>query len=131
MPVELKRNDLVYPELSYQLIGCAYEVFNELGYGHHEKYYQKSYALTLKSKSFSFKEQVYYPLKFKDEIIGKFFFDFLVDEKVIVELKKDNRFSKQHIDQVLGYLKVSDLKLAMLINFTKTGVIYKRILNVK
>jgi GxxExxY protein len=131
MPAFLKRNDLVYPELSYALIGCAYDVFNELGFGHHEKYYQRSYALALKEKNLSFKEQVYFPLKFKEQVIGKMFFDFLVDEKVIVELKKDNRFSKQHVDQVKEYLQVSGLKLALLINFTRSGVVYMRILNIQ
>src|SRR5262245_44255144 len=96
----LRRDDLIYPELSYQLIGCAFEVYNELGFGHHEKYYQRSYAISLSAKFLKFKEQVYSPLKFKGHIVGKFFLDFLVEDKVIVELKKDNKYSKQHIDQV-------------------------------
>ncbi|MBI4930697.1 MAG: GxxExxY protein [Bacteroidetes bacterium] len=129
MPATVKRSDLLFPELSYQIVGCAFEVYNELGFGHHEKYYQRAYAEALKLKELKFTEQVYFPLKFKDKVIGKFYFDFLVDEKVIVELKKDNRFSKQHIDQVKGYLKVSGLKLAILINFTRTEVLYKRIIN--
>ncbi len=129
MPAIIKRPDLVYPELSYKIVGCAFDVYNELGFGHHEKYYQRAYAEALRLKNLKFSEQVYFPLKFKDKIIGKNFFDFLVDEKVIVELKKDNRFSKQHIDQVKEYLKVSELKLALLINFARTEVVYKRIIN--
>jgi len=127
---ELKRNDLVLPELSYQIVGCAFDVFNELGPGHAEKNYQKALAHVFKLKNISFKEQVYYPLKFKDTVIGKHFLDFLVDGKVIVELKKDGRYSKMNIDQVLNYLKISSLSLAILVNFTKTGVAYKRIVNV-
>ncbi len=130
MPATVKRPDLLYPELSYQLIGCAYDVFNELGFGHHEKYYQRAYCESLKSKNIPFKGQLYFPLKFKDKIIGKMFFDFLIDEKVIIELKNDNRFSKQHVDQVLEYLRTSKLKLAILINFTKDSVVYKRIVNI-
>src|SRR4051812_22954350 len=76
MAATLIRNDIVYPELSYDLIGCSYDVFNELGFGHHEKYYQRAFAEALKLKSLTFTEQVYYPLKFKDKIIGKMFFDF-------------------------------------------------------
>lgn len=129
MPAIVRKNDLLYPELSYQIIGCAYDVHNQLGFGHHEKYYQCAYAEALKFKSLNFSEQIYFPLKFNGKMIGKNFFDFLVEEKIVVELKKDNRFSKQHIDQVLEYLKTSDLRLAILINFTRTGVIYKRIIN--
>jgi GxxExxY protein len=127
----LVRKDLVYPELSYQLVGCAFEVFNELGPGHVEKNYQKAFATMLNLKSLAFKEQVYYPLVFKGKVIGKNFLDFLVEDKVIIELKKDQFFSKTHIDQVLNYLKLSNLNLAILINFSKTGVTSKRIINIE
>lgn len=130
MKPQLLRNDLVYPELSYQLVGYAYEVFDELGPGHSEKTYQKSYAIMLKRTEHQYNEQVYYPVRFKDEIVSKGFLDFKVDEKVIVELKKDGHFSKTHIEQVLDYLKKSQLKLALLINFTKEGVKFKRIVNI-
>lgn len=130
MKAIVKRNDLVYPELSYEIVGCAYEVFDELGPGHAEKVYQKAFSVSLKNKNYVFKEQVYYSLKFKNEIVGKSFFDFLIDEKIIVELKKDGHFSKTHIEQVLNYLKVSNLKLTILINFTKEGIKFKRIVNI-
>ena len=125
----LRRDDLVYPELSYLVMGCAFDVYNELGFGHHERYYQRAFAVSLLAKSIPYREQVYSPLKFKDKIIGKRFFDFLIDSKIIVELKKDNRFAKQHVDQVKEYLSGSNLKLAILINFTKTKVDYLRVVN--
>ena len=50
-------DDLVYPELSFKIVGCAFEVYNELGYGHLEKYYQKALSVALKNKNLSFKEQ--------------------------------------------------------------------------
>ena len=130
MKAQVLKPDLLYPELSYELIGCAYDVFNELGFGHYEKYYQKAYAAALNSKKIKYKEQIYFALKFRDKLLGKQFFDFLVEEKIVVELKKDNRFSKQHIDQVLEYLKTANIKLAILINFSRTGVLYKRIINI-
>jgi GxxExxY protein len=117
----VRRDDLVYPELSYKIIGCAYEVFNELGFGHAEKIYQKAMAQALKNASLNHNEQLYTPLKFKDTIVGKKFFDFLVEDKIIVELKKNHFFSKANIDQVNEYLKSRDLKLALLINFTSKG----------
>jgi len=126
----IRRNDLVYPELSYQIVGYAFEVFADLGPGHSEKTYQKAYAVMLKKNNHEFKEQVYYPLRFKDEIVSKGFLDFSVEDKIIVELKKDERFSKTHIDQVLDYIKRTNLKLAILINFTKSGVVFKRIVNI-
>ena len=57
------------------------------------------------------------------------YFDFLIDDKIIVEIKQGNHFSKGHFEQITRYLKVSDLKLGLLINFSSTGVQVKRILN--
>ena len=130
MTQTLKRNDLVYPELSYEIVGCAFELIKEIGAGHKESVYQNGLKLVLEKKKISFKEQVFYPVKFEGKTIGKNFFDFLVDEKVVVEIKRNLHFSKAHIDQVLNYLKVSDLKLAILINFGSEGVTFKRIVNV-
>jgi GxxExxY protein len=126
----IKRDDLIYPELSYDLIGYAYEVFNELGPGHSEKTYQKAYSLMLKTNNKLFAEQVYYPVMFKKQIVSRAFLDFCIENKIIIELKKDVQFSKTHIEQVLDYLKRSNLKLAILVNFTTIGVKFKRIVNV-
>lgn len=125
-----RRKDLLYPELSYEVVGCAYEVFKELGYGHSEKTYQLALAILFKEKKWTFREQVYFPVKFRNTILKKRFLDFEVGGKIVVELKKDYHFSKAHIDQVLEYLKISKLKLAILINFGKEGVDFRRIVNV-
>ena len=121
--------EVVFPELSYSIVGCAYEVYNSLGKGFPEKYYQKALSVELKSKQIIFQEQVYYPLEFKNEIIGKNYFDFLIDDKIVVEIKQGNHFSKGHFEQIMRYLKVSNLKLGLLINFSSEGVQVKRILN--
>ncbi len=130
MQTNLRRDDLIYPDLSYKIIGCAYDVFNELGFGHHEKFYQKALAIAFRKKGLAFKEQVYKALKFQDEIVGKLFFDFIVEDKIVVELKKSNFYSKINIEQVNEYLKTSKIQLALLINFTPNGIIYKRLLNI-
>jgi len=127
---KLKRQDLIYPELSYQIIGILFEVYNQLGSGYHEKYYQKAVALQLKENKVSFKEQVYTPLILKEEIIGKNFLDFLIEDKIILEIKKGDRFSKKHIEQILNYLKTTNLKLGILANFGLKDLKFKRIVNI-
>ncbi len=124
-----KLDDLIYPELSFKIIGLAFEVFNELGSGHREKVYQAAMSRQFKLANILFKEQIYYPLIFKNETIGKNYFDFLIDEKVVVELKRSDNFSKSHFEQVNHYLKVSDLRLGLLISFTQSGVRFKRVVN--
>lgn len=126
-----KNINLVFPELSYAIVGSAFDVFNALGYGYSEKYYQRALGLEFKRRHLSFKEQVYSPLEYKGKTIGKNFFDFLVENSVIVEIKKDGRFSKSRIDQVVRYLKISKLKLAILVNFSTNGVLFKRIVNIR
>jgi len=93
---DLKRTDLLYPELSFQIVGCAFEVHNELGFGFKESIYQK--ALAFKEKKLSCTEQVHYQIKFKEQVIAKRYFDFVVEDKIVVEIKKDNKFSKANID---------------------------------
>jgi GxxExxY protein len=121
--------DLVYPELSYKIIGILYDIFNTLGHGHKENYYQKAISAALYELNINFEEQVYYPMKYKDTIIGKYFFDFLIDNKIILEIKANDRFSRKNIEQTYSYLKAGGLKLGILANFTNNKVVFKRIVN--
>ena len=125
----LKRQDLIYPELSYQIIGILFEVYNELGPGHHEKYYQRAISKAFKDGNLCFQEQVYTPLIFRDKKVGNYYFDFLIENKIILEIKKGDRFSKKHINQVLAYLRTKSLKLGIIANFGLKGVKFKRIIN--
>lgn len=129
MAKPLEKQDLIYPELSYKLVGIAYTVFNELGHGHLEKIYQKAYAKELKEEGIIFKEQVSYKVIYKGEVIGNNYLDFLINDTVIIELKRSDFYTKKYMDQVSNYLKVSGLKLALLINFTSSGVRCKRVVN--
>lgn len=125
----LNREDILYPDLSYKIIGCAFELFNEIGGGHKEKIYQAGMYQALTGKSLQVKEQVPYKVIFQEKVVGNNYFDFLVDDKIIVELKSLSKFSKANYDQVLNYLKVSNLKLALLIMFTQNEVRHKRVIN--
>ena len=129
MAATIRRSDLILPDLSYKIMGFAFEVHNGIGSGHKESVYQKAYSLILQENNIDFKEQVYYPVNFLNKNIGKNYFDFLIEGKLIIELKKDSFYSKAHIDQVLNYLKVSKLELAILLNFGHQGVTSKRIIN--
>jgi len=122
---------VVYKELSYKIMGAVFEVFRELGYGFKERYYEDAIAKEFENKGIKFKRQVPHKLTYKDEIIGNYRFDFLVEGKIVVELKRGDFFSRSNITQALQYLKASNLKLAILINITSKGVKFKRILNIK
>jgi len=127
----LKRKDLVYPELSYQIIGILFETFKQLGSGYQEKYYQRAVAIELKRCGLKYREQVSIPINYKGEKIGHYFLDFLIEDKIILEIKKDKGYSRKNIEQVIAYLKAFDLKLGIIANFTPEGLKFKRILNIK
>ena len=125
----LKRKDILYPELSYQIIGILFEVYNQLGPGYQERYYQKAISSIFKKVGFSFQEQVPIFLNFNGKRVAKSFIDFIIEKKIILEVKKGERFLKGNIDQVYSYLKATDLKLGILVNFTKLGIQFKRVVN--
>ncbi|OGY91422.1 MAG: hypothetical protein A3H70_00145 [Candidatus Komeilibacteria bacterium RIFCSPLOWO2_02_FULL_48_11] len=127
----MEEDKVIYKELSYELVGILYDVYNELGYGHPERYYQKAIAVALQRNNLLFKEQVPYVLKYKNKVIGRYFLDFLIDDKIVLELKKDGRFAKKNIEQVKSYLQATNMKLAILANFTPEGVKFLRVLNIK
>lgn len=121
---------LEQPELSYKIIGTAFDVYNSLGAGHKEKYYQNALALAFKKGGLNFREQVLTPLSYENQSIGRYYLDFLVENKIVVELKSGEKFLKQNIQQIFNYLRANKLPLGLLINFTKEGVKSRRILNI-
>ena len=130
MPPILKRQDLIYPELSYKIVGILFDTYKSIGPGYKEKHYQRAVAVALEESGLLFKEQVAIPLMFRKNKIGINFLDFLIEEKIILELKKGDYFDRAAIEQVNQYLKASGQKLALLAAFTSKGVKLKRIVNV-
>ncbi len=90
------KDDLIEPELSFKIIGTMFQVYNELGPGLQERYYQKAVSVALKNQNIAFQEQIYMPLSFSGEIIGKYFADFIIENKVVVELKIGNQINRKH-----------------------------------
>ena len=125
------RKDIVYPELCFEIMGVLFKVQKELGYGHKERYYENAVAVGFKKNGLKYERQLRVPLKFEGSEVGYYFFDFLVDGKIVLELKQGNSFSKKNIDQVVAYLKAFDLRLGILAQFTADGVKYRRIVNVR
>ena len=120
---------IIHKELSYKIVGVLFEVFDELGYGYKENFYTNAIARSFKIKGMHFNAQVPYKLIYKGGVIGKIFLDFLIESKIILEVKRGNYYSKKNIEQILNYLKMTGLELAILANFTPNGVKFIRILN--
>jgi GxxExxY protein len=129
MNTKLIRTDLLFPELSYAIVGCAFDVYNALGPGHDEKTYKNALAIEFQKRGISFKKEYYGPVMYEGEVVKRKYHDFLVEDTIIVEIKKTNLFSRSNIEQVVRYLNISEKKLALLINFGKDKVYVKRVPN--
>lgn len=120
--------NLVEKELSYKIVGALFNVYNSLGGGYQEKYYQRAIAKELSNQRIGFKEQVYIPLYYGKENIGRYFLDFVINEKIVLEIKAGSKFYIKDIKQILAYLKANNIQLGILANFSRQGLQLKRIL---
>lgn len=121
--------ELVYPELSYKIMGLLFDVHNRLGGSFEEKYYQRAIERLLKRNKIRFEKELQANISFDGEKIGKYFLDFLIENKTVLELKAVPTLLPIHFRQVRSYLKVKGLRLGILVNFRGEKLSYQRILN--
>ncbi|HOQ05121.1 MAG TPA: GxxExxY protein [Anaerohalosphaeraceae bacterium] len=122
------QRELLYKDITDKILKSAFEVYNDLGYGFLEKVYENALLLALRENGALAEQQKTVPVYFKEKIIGEYFADILVENKIVIEIKTAESFSKAHFAQVLNYLKATKLRLGFLINFGPNGLEYKRII---
>jgi len=117
---------LKHEQITKCVIGCAFEVINELGAGFLESVYENALLLALRQKGLSAISQ--YPVKvmFRGECVGDFYTDIFVEEKVIVELKAVKAIAPEHQAQIINYLNATGIEVGLLINFGNPKLEYKR-----
>lgn len=125
-------SNYLFEEETYKIIGILFEVHKNLGKGFSEIVYKDALEFEFNSAGISYEREKEYSVNYKDIILKhKFYADFVVFDKIILEIKSCDSFVDSHIAQCLNYLKISDNKLALLVNFNKKSVDYKRIINSK
>jgi GxxExxY protein len=122
-------DNLIYPDLSYKVMGLAMSVHRELGPGFMEKVYENALMLLLNQNSIPSQQQIPLKVMFKGVIVGDYIADILVDDKIIIELKACEKMDNIHKAQVINYLKATNKKLGLLINFGKKSLEYERLIN--
>ncbi len=120
--------EYIYKDLTYKIIGAVYEVHKELGSVHKELIYHKALALEFKTRDISFEEEKTIDVKYKGTKVGVYRPDFVIDDKVILEIKVAPALTKAMRDQVYYYIKGTKYKLALLVNFGTTKVGIKRLI---
>ena len=113
--------------LTQKIIGEVYYVYNALGYGFLEKVYENALYKRLKDSGFSVEKQFPIKVSFEEEIIGEYFADLVVDEKVIIELKAIETIHPIHEVQLVNYLKATEVEVGLLVNFGKEVEIKRRV----
>lgn len=118
---------ILFKDLSYKIVGLAMEVHNELGPGFLEKVYENALLVMLEENGIRAESQVPVQVQFHGRIVGDFFADIVVENSVILELKAQDRIAEIHKAQTLNYLKATNFRLALLINFGKYRLEYERL----
>jgi GxxExxY protein len=122
-----ENENIIYKELSYKIIELALEVHNELGCGFLEKVYENALMLLLDREGIPVRQQAPADVHFQGKVVGQYFADILVDNKLILELKTVDVIANIHKAQVLNYLRATRLKLGLILNFGKPRFEYQRL----
>ncbi|WP_300439705.1 GxxExxY protein [Christiangramia sp.] len=122
------RANLIYKQESYELIGVLFDVDNEFGGGFLEAVYSDAIEYELKSKKIPFEREKRYQVNYKEIVLPhQFVADFVIYNKIILEIKSVAALNDRHVAQCINYLKVSGNKLAILVNFEADKLIHQRI----
>lgn len=121
--------DIIYKEESFRIIGLCIEVHNNLGSGFLEIVYKDALEYEFKKAVIEYEKEKEYKVHYKDIILPHYFYaDFVVFDKIILEVKGIPAIADDHIAQTINYLKVSGNKLGLLVNFGQLSLQYKRLL---
>jgi GxxExxY protein len=120
--------EMLYEELSGMIIGAAMEVHKLLGSGFLESVYEHALALEMTARQISFERQAHITVLYKQAQVGAYRADFLVDGKIILEIKATHALIADHHAQALHYLTATRLRLALLLNFGTKSLQFKRII---
>jgi GxxExxY protein len=120
---------MLYSELTGKILESCFEVSNELGIGFVEQVYENALLIALRQKGLKAESQVPLAVKFRNEVVGEFRVDILVENKILLELKAVGGLSKEHYAQTINYLKATGIEVALLINFGNPKLEYRRFEN--
>ena len=120
---------MLYEDITKKILEASFEVSNELGIGYLESVYEKALLIALRQKGFRAENQVPLTVKFRGKIVGDFYVDILVEDKVFIELKSATALTKENYAQTINYLKATEIEVGLLINFGTPKIEYRRFSN--
>jgi GxxExxY protein len=118
--------NLQHEQLTQKIIGCAFEVINELGAGFLESVYENAMLIALRERGLQAQPQVPIKVMYRQQCVGNFCVDIFVEERVLIELKAVKSITPEHKAQIINYLNATGIEVGLLINFGNPKLEYKR-----
>ena len=125
--MNLIKKEYKYSDITAKIIGSAMRVHSELGNGFQEVIYQRAFAIDMSDTKLNFAREVEMPVHYQEHRIGTRRVDFLVEEKILVEIKALSKLEDIHLNQALNYLEAFKLEIGLLINFGARSLEFKRL----
>lgn len=118
---------MLHEEITDKILNAFFTVYKDLGYGFSEKVYENSMIIEMNELGLTCEQQKPINVYYKNQMVGEYFADIIVNEKVIVELKAGSVLMSQHEAQLLNYLKATKLEVGLLVNFGETGTFKRKL----
>ena len=122
---------ILFKELSYKVMGMVFKIHSELGTGLLENIYQKAFCVELRHCNIPFSSQHSFPVFYRNELIGNYVADLVIDNSIILELKSVKELNPIMEAQLINYLKISGISVGYLINFNSLRLSWKRFVNLR
>ena len=120
-------DELVLKDEAFEIVGCAMTVLNELGHGLLEKPYENALVVEFGLQSIPVKQQPRYDIVYKGVNVGEYIPDLIVAEKIVVDTKVIDRIADHEIGQMMNYLKITGLRVGLILNFKRAKLEWKRV----
>lgn len=112
--------DYLHSEITAEILNAFYDVYNELGYGFLERVYKNAMYKELRQRGFDCSTERSIPVYYKGELVGDYFADLIIENKIIIELKAVKHILPEHEAQLTNYLRATDAEVGLLLNFGPT-----------
>jgi GxxExxY protein len=115
-----------HEDITRRIIGCAYKVYNTLGFGFLESVYKKAMVIEMQKNDLSVEDEKALRVYYDDQVVGEFYADLFVEQEIVTELKSVQTLVKEHEVQLVNYLNALKKEIGLLVNFGPNGVEVKR-----
>jgi len=122
-----ENSKLLLKDETHQILGCAFDVLNEIGHGLNEKLYENALVVEFKLRGISFEQQRRFPVLYKTVSIGEFIPDLIAFASVIVDTKVIDRITDHERGQMMNYLRITKLRVGLILNFKHARLEWERI----